>query len=250
MSAEGMLDDPCLFAGCSAGKERKELRKVEKKMRQLQNLLEKQVNGGTLSKEEEKKVQKRKELKRERKELLNRLNSESSQAAVPKDGLTKARQYLSIVKDYPPSPPLSTLIFHCRRMAKAELTTFQLLEDFKAAKSLDEVHDLLTKAEGFRDAPGSFQSSKEKEQKDRELRKQQSYELDCRRKYEQRMARKAARLQVPLAEVMKGSAVPGGSLHFNNEPSWLTEKGDMTDAVDSKKAGKKGSVSWCRQQGL
>jgi hypothetical protein len=37
---------------------------------------------------------------------------------------------------------------------------------------------------------------------------------------------------------MKGSAVPGGSMHFNSEPSWLTEKGDMTDPVDSKKAGK------------
>ena len=75
-----------------------------------------------------------------------------------------------MVKDYPPSPPLSTLIFHCRRMAKMELTQFQLLEDFKAAKSLDEVHDLLGKAEGFRDAPGSFQANKEKEKKDRELR--------------------------------------------------------------------------------
>ncbi len=90
------------------------------------------------------------------------------------DGLAKARQYLSIVKDYPPSPPLSTLIFHSRRMAKMELTQFQLLEDFKAAKSLDEVHDLLRKAEGFRDAPGSFQANKEKEKKDRELRKQQA----------------------------------------------------------------------------
>ena len=59
-------------------------------------------------------------------------------------------------------------------MAKMELTQFQLLEDFKAAKSLDEVHDLLGKAEGFRDAPGSFQANKEKEKKDRELRKQQA----------------------------------------------------------------------------
>ena len=55
-----------------------------------------------------------------------------------------------------------------------ELTQFQLLEDFKAAKSLDEVHDLLGKAEGFRDAPGSFQANKEKEKQDRELRKQQA----------------------------------------------------------------------------
>ena len=69
-----------------------------------------------------------------------------------------------------------------------------------------------------------------------------AYELECRRKYEQRMARKAARLQLPLAEVMKGSQVPGGSLHFNNEPSWLTEKGDMTEVMgpeETKSDGKK-----------
>ena len=68
-----------------------------------------------------------------------------------------------------------------------------------------------------------------------------AYELECRRKYEQRMARKAARLQQPLAEVMKGSQVPGGSLHFNNEPSWLTEKGDMTEEMgpETKSDGKK-----------
>lgn len=247
MSAEGMLDDPCLYASTgSSGSSRDRkisLRKVEKKIRQLQNLLEKKKNGAKLTPEEEEKVKKRKDLKRERKELLNRYNETEKKGLpeeleVPKDGLTKARQYLSIVKDYPPSPPLSTLIFHCRRMAKTELTAFQLLEDFKAATSLDEVHRLLSKAEGFRDAPGSFQASKEKEHQDRELRKQQAYELECRRKYEQRMARKAARLGVPLAEVMKGSAVPGGSMHFNSEPSWLTEKGDMTDPVDSKKAGK------------
>ena len=55
------------------------------------------------------------------------------------------------------------------------------------------------------------------------------------------MARKAARLQLPLAEVMKGSQVPGGSLHFNNEPSWLTEKGDMTEEMgpETKSDGKK-----------
>ena len=97
---------------------------------------------------------------------------------------------------------------------------------------------MLSKAEGYRDAPGTFQASKEKEEEDRQLRAQQAYEMDCRRKYEQRMARKAARLGVSLQEVMKGSSVPGGSLHFNNEPSWLTEKGDVADPVD-KKAGKR-----------
>ena len=81
-----------------------------------------------------------------------------------------------------------------------------------------------------------------------------AYELECRRKYEQRMARKAARLQQPLAEVMKGSQVPGGSLHFNNEPSWLTEKGDMTEEMgpetksDGKKQKKVGDKKGCKER--
>ena len=247
MSAEGMLDDPCLFAGPSsrsgASGASVERRKVEKKIRQVQKLLEKQKNGVLLSPEEEEKVKKCKDLKQQLRQLTTESNESVAEKKEPMDGLAKARQYLSIVNDYPPSPPLSTLIFHCRRMAKAELTAFQMLEDFKQAQSLEEVHQLLTKAEEFRDAPGSFQASKEKEEKDRELRKQQAYELECRRKFEQRMARKAARLKVPLAEVMKGSAVPGGSLSFNSEPSWLTEKGDMTD-LDSKKVGKKTRGVW------
>lgn len=243
MSAEGMLDDPCLFAGeCKTGTLEKELRKIEKKMRQVQNLLQRKATGAVLSSQEEEKVGRRKELKQERKGLLERVAKQNQRKTermeVPKDGLAKARQYLAFVKKYPPSPPLSTLIFHCRRMAKSELTTYQLLEDFKAASSLSEVQRMLSKAEGYRDAPGTFQASKEKEEEDRQLRAQQAYEMDCRRKYEQRMARKAARLGVSLQEVMKGSSVPGGSLHFNNEPSWLTEKGDVADPVD-KKAGKR-----------
>ena len=243
MSAEGMLDDPCLFAGgWKATTKDKELRKVEKKIRQLQKLRQKKADGAVLSSQEEEKVALRKELKGKRKELLEQISKESEAKSeeklpkVPKDGLVKAREYLAFVKKYPPSPPLSTLIFHCRRMAKSELTAFQLLEDFKAASSLKEVHQLLSKAESYRDAPGSFQASKEKEQKDRQLRAQHTYEMDCRRKYEQRMARKAARLGVSLQEVMKGSAVPGGALQFNNEPSWLTEKGDVEDPIATGKS--------------
>ena len=80
-------------------------------------------------------------------------------SAESKDGLEKARVYLDYVSRFQPAPPLlgsltspgslhalhgrrrigacytccffaarSTIIFHCRRMAKAELTEFQLLE--------------------------------------------------------------------------------------------------------------------------
>ncbi|CAJ1401783.1 unnamed protein product [Effrenium voratum] len=244
MSAEGMLDDPCLFADALKGEgsedSPKELRKVEKKLRQVKHLMDKQASGTILSLQERQKVEARKALRQERKKLQERIASGEAVPAIalPKDGLVKARQYLATVSKYPPAPSLSTLIFHCRRMAKAELTAFQMLEDFKAASSLEEVKKMLSKAEGFRDRPESFQVSKEQEQRDREARAQQAYELECRRKYEERMARKAARLGMSVKEIMKPSSVPGGSMEFNSEPSWLLEKGD--ERPDSEGKGAKG----------
>ncbi|CAE7277969.1 Dus1l [Symbiodinium pilosum] len=217
MSAEGMLDDPCLFSGASRGAHdsKRALRKVDKKLRQVQNLIDKQAAGAKLNAEEQLKVATKKQLRKERKILLSHsqdAGEDVQPTPVPEDGLAKARLYLDYVSKHLPAPPLSTLIFHCRRMAKAELTEFQLLEDFKSAKSLEEMCGFLSKAEDFKRAPGSFKVSKEKEQRDRELRAQQEYERECRRKYEQRMARKAARLGLPLDEVMKASSVPGALL--------------------------------------
>ncbi|CAE7556591.1 DUS1L [Symbiodinium microadriaticum] len=227
MSAEGMLDDPCIFAGSCDVDSKKALRKVEKKLRQVQKLLERQASGAPLNAEELQKVATRKQLRKERKSFSSsREVEEDVQVRVPTDGLAKARVYLDYVSRFTPAPPLSTIIFHCRRMAKAELTEFQLLEDFKSSKSFQVRPADISAAEAFKRSPGSFKASKEKERRDRELRAQQAYEVECRRKYEQRMARKAARLGLPLEEVMRASAVPGGVLHFNGEPSWLAEKGE------------------------
>jgi len=132
-------------------------------------------------------------------------------------------------------------------MAKAELTSFQLLEDFAQSTTLEALESTLTKAEDFRDKPGSFVASKEKEERDREVRAKQSYEIDCRRKYEQRMARKAERLGVTVSEVMKASAVPGGTLSFSNDPSWLTEKGDVQEEAETSKG--KGKSKGQRSRG-
>ena len=87
MSAEGMLDDPCLFSGAPE----KGLRKVEKKLRQLQRLREK-ATLAPLSKEEERKVAQRKELKLQRRALHARL------AEAPRNGLAKAREYLKLTE--------------------------------------------------------------------------------------------------------------------------------------------------------
>lgn len=249
MSAEGMLDDPCLFAGAmssastEASSNSQELRKLERKLAKIDALKQKQGDGATLTEEELEKVKQRKTLRQEHRHLLASLESAPSIGEVPKDGLTKARLYLAEVQKYPPAPPLSTLLFHCRRMAKPELSAFQLLEDFVSSKSLEELEQVLSKAEKFQKNPKSFKVDEDKEQRARELRAQQAYESECRRKYEQRMARKAQRLRTSLAEVLKASAVPGGTLSFGAEPSWLLEKGDtVTDA----QGGRKKAQRWQR----
>eukprot|EP00439_Symbiodinium_sp_Y106_P021404 s1809_g2.t1 len=242
MSAEGLLDDPCIFAGSGEVDSKKALRKVEKKLRQVQKLLERQASGASLNAEELQKVATRKQLRKERKSLSSSGEVEEGvQLRVPTDGLEKARVYLDYVSRFQPAPPLSTIIFHCRRMAKAELTEFQLLEDFKSSKSFQEMCELLSKAEAFKRSPGSFRASKEKEQRDRELRAQQAYEVECRRKYEQRMARKAARLGLPLEEVMRASAACCTSMA--SRAGWQRKKRHPPGCLDVREISQPGEAA-------
>jgi len=190
----------------------------------------KEADGCILSPGALYKVSCRKALRAERKQLIAAAESEGASPSactvagpVPKDGLEKARLYLSMSRKYW-MPPVSTVIFHCRRMAKAELTNYQLLEEFSALKSVEDGEALLCKAEGYRDNPGSFQVDDTKAQKERELKAQTAYEGQCRKKYEARMARKAKSAGRPLSEFLKASSTPGGILTFTAGPSWLLER--------------------------
>mmetsp|Transcript_10926 Transcript_10926/g.27519 ORF Transcript_10926/g.27519 Transcript_10926/m.27519 type:complete len:542 (-) Transcript_10926:63-1688(-) len=216
MSAEGMLDDPCLYANARQAADSPELEEVQKKLRIVAKLEKRAAAGEELTEKQQAKI-KRKGT------LLERQASLSAGPEAPSSGLAKARLYLKEIKKYW-IPPLSTIIFHCRRMAKRELTEYQLLEDFVKCTSQAEVEKMLTEAEGYRDNPGSFKFSEEKAKKAREEREKKIYEEECRKKFEARMARKAARMGVAVSELLKPTAVPGGKLHFNSEPTWLQEQ--------------------------
>ncbi|CAK0820731.1 unnamed protein product [Prorocentrum cordatum] len=242
MSAEGMLDDPCLFAPgggsspSSAGLGgAAQLRKLEKKLRQVEALMQKAAAGGTLSKEEAEKVGSRRELRRQRRALRGGGDPAAQEGgrsaepparaggrAVPSDGLQKARLYLEMCARHQ-MPILPTVLFHIRRMAKSELTQYQLLDEFKASSDLGAAQKVLALAEGYRDRPGTFVYDEDKARRARELLEKRAYEEACRRKYEQRMERKANKMGVPLASLLKPTKVPGGQLKGAPDPSWLQE---------------------------
>merc|ERR1712086_660744 len=145
-------------------------------------------------------------------------------AQVLKDGLAKARRYLELCREFW-MPPLSTVLFHLRRMAKPELTKYQLLEELMSSSQLLLAEAVLGKAEAFRDKPDAgFKFDEERARRERELAEQRKYEETCRKKYEARMAKKAKRTKKPLSEVMRATQVPGGVLHFDADPSWILEK--------------------------
>lgn len=227
MSAEGMLDDPCIFGEAVAMRIARQpkvaLRSVEKKLRQIDVLRTRQAEGHSLTVDELRKVSSRKALRAERKQSMSVPAGGSLGTATPKDGLEKARLYLDMARKYW-MPPASTVVFHCRRMAKVELAQYQLLEEFSALKSVEEVEALLAKAEGHRDGPGPFKVDEGRSQKERELKAQRAYEEECRKKYESRMSRKAQRLGKQLTALLKPTACPGGLLSFSAEPSWLLER--------------------------
>eukprot|EP00929_Paragymnodinium_shiwhaense_P119528 TRINITY_DN9143_c0_g1_i2.p1 TRINITY_DN9143_c0_g1~~TRINITY_DN9143_c0_g1_i2.p1 ORF type:complete len:126 (-),score=45.17 TRINITY_DN9143_c0_g1_i2:296-673(-) len=121
-------------------------------------------------------------------------------------------------------PIHSTLVFHCRRMAKVELTKYQLLDEFKAAPTLQAAEKVLSEAESYRDNPSSFVYDEEKARKAKEAQAKAAYEADCRKKFEDRMKRKAAKTGIQLSQLMKATQVPGGKLMGAQDPSWLQEK--------------------------
>lgn len=228
MAAEGLLDDPCLFApGASvkSGGTNSELRGIEKKLRQIQALQKKQSSGSTLSSQELEKVGHAEELSKRCERLKASPKTEASpqDTACSKlgDGLAKARRYLELCREFW-MPPLSTVLFHLRRMAKLELTKYQLLEELMSSSQLGLAEAVLGKAEAFRDKPeAGFKFDEERASRERKLAEQRKYEETCRKKYEARMAKKAKREKKPLGAVMRATQVPGGVLRFDAELSLI-----------------------------
>jgi len=228
MSAEGILDNPALFLPrygpnddaalhqkinlnsariCSTPD--KKIRKIEKKLRQIEDIERKVAQGdNSVSKEQVEKMSKKKELV----ETLKLIQSAEESKVLQKDKsafiderkavslkdlyasstkLNLANEYIALTKKYPTT--LRTIMFHTRRMLKDELIKYQLMESCLTAKSLDEVEKILFRLRQYEEDIQLFKFDHEKAIREKETLEKKKREEGKRKAYEARMLRKAKR---------------------------------------------------------
>ena len=107
------------------------------------------------------------------------------------DKVALALEYIQLVRQYPVA--IRSVIFHTRRMAKAELTTYQLMDDCIKCTSVDEVATILHKIQSYQSNPDTFTFDVQKAKMEREALERKRQEEGKRKAYEARMIRKAKR---------------------------------------------------------
>ena len=219
MSAEGILDDPALFwptkaeaAGGAApdeSDEAREVRRLRKKLRQIDQLEAK----GSLTEQEQAKVAQRaavrKKLKLCKKNLEERATpSESATLGAPSpkpSPLVLASEYLELAEQC--SVPMRTVVFHTRRIAKQALTQFQLMAEILEATDLPSVRKLVKQCIDY-EAHG-YTPDPDKARREREALELKKWREETRKRYEERMTRKAVRAGLPKDHYLsQGAEVP------------------------------------------
>ena len=107
------------------------------------------------------------------------------------DKVGLALEYVQLVRRHP--VPIRSVIFHTRRMAKAELTTYQLMDDCLKCTSVDQVADILHRIKSYQTNPDTFKYDVQKAKMEREALERKRQEEGKRKAYEARMIRKAKR---------------------------------------------------------
>ena len=215
----------------------KTVRRLEKKLREIERLEShraKATDEGEatrpLSTEEALKVARReplqKELKRARK-ALKRLGPhvvalqaecaaptldsarpsrpESSRQPRP-SSLQLALEYLDLAATHRVGAPLKTLAFHVRRMAKESLTRYQLLSDVLEAQTEAAVRAVVERAIVYeRDG---FTPDPEKAKRERQALELKKWREATRKRFEERMVRKAVRAGLPADHYLSEGAEP------------------------------------------
>lgn len=247
MSAEGILDNPALFLPRHGvrGKDKIEIavptpfpssnigaadklkRKLKKKLREIEKLLEGK-DASSLSKDQSEKVAKKDIILKELSQIEGHVCTKSTDAKniniidapemkvvklkelrkVEDDSTILAIEYLDLAESYPTR--LRTVIFHTRRMLKKELKDYQLMEECVGSKSIPEIRNLILKISKYMRNPSLFQFDRTKAQQEKEATERKKREEGKRNSYEARMVRKAKREGLEDLEhyLRIGSAVP------------------------------------------
>jgi len=244
MSAEGILNNPALYlprlgdaindadkevvlptlsplnkrttVGYTPGKQDKVLRKLNKKLREIENIEAKVKESGENSINEDQSIKlsakskilaeimevERSDLDHNRKKSTEQTESSVATYYSTKVKLSQlyknannklalAKEYLSLVRRYPMK--IRSVVFHTRRMCKELLEKYQLMEECIASRTTDEVEVVLNKCECYIRSPETFKYDLEKEAREKEALKRKREEEGKRKAFEARMVRKAKR---------------------------------------------------------
>ena len=239
MSAEGILNNPALYLprlgdavkngeqvhipilspllhssdGCLDKRKAKAIRKLQKKLREIE-AIEKKVNDlgqGSINDDQQSKLQTKSKLQTELNELENKVSqsspSESKDSALgsqktksvklrelfeaANNKLVLAREYLDLVRSYPTK--MRSVVFHTRRMCKDILEKYQLMEECIASTTIDELDNVISKCERYMNHPETFHYDQQKAAREKEALASKRREEGKRKAYEARMIRKAKR---------------------------------------------------------
>ncbi len=115
----------------------------------------------------------------------------SDLAASGRNPLALAQEYIALVKQYPMK--IRSVVFHTRRMCKDLFEKYQLMEECIACTSVEEVDKVLSKCAKYISNPESFHFDQEKAAREKEALQNKRLEEGKRKRYEDRMIRKAKR---------------------------------------------------------
>lgn len=216
MSAEGILDNPALFLPrygtdpdtlvtthvLAKQPIDDKLNKLQSKLEKIRAIEQKAASKGIDSisdKEKKKLTKKEKTLKSIRKRQKDHAGSTIEETTVTlrelqrsaEDNINLAFEYLNLASVYPVK--IRSVIFHIRRMIKEQLVRYQHMEDCLACENIDQVRQILQKIETYRSDPVSFIYDMEKAKNEKEALERKRHEEGKRKRYEERMIRKAKR---------------------------------------------------------
>ena len=231
----GLLGEPSAASGAAeaaaargeASEALKEARRLEKKLRQVERL--ELRAAATLTDDEREKIARRPRLEAQLAEAKKRCDESRWQkrqraeaaraeagekagesaagagAARPKPTPVQlALEYLDLAESL--GVPLKCVVFHVRRMAKHALTSYQMLGDILSAADGADVRAIVERCAAYDAAPDSFVYDADKEKKQREALSLKKWRESARKRFEERMVRKAMRANLPRDHYLKAGA--------------------------------------------
>ena len=171
MSAEGLLDDPALFARRNDEKSNQ----INKSNDSMEN---NEINGRV-----------KKSVNKSDTDHVKDKKSVKTDIVCP-DKLHLGLEYLELVDKYPVK--MKSVIFHIRRICREEFTDYQLMEDCVSCKTTDELKKVIREGIEYK-INNNFTYDKNKEKRAKEILEKRKREEGKRKPFEDRMIRKAKR---------------------------------------------------------